>query len=51
MKKIGINDFFKSIAPILKGRAENDPEFYKEQLNHIQDKRIKSVLASYLKEA
>lgn len=51
VKKIAIDDFLKSIAPILKNRAENDPKWYKEQLNHIQDKRLKSALASYLKEA
>lgn len=51
MKKIAIDDFLKSIAPILMNRAENDPKWYKEQLNHIQDKRLKSALASYLKEA
>ncbi|WP_346677450.1 hypothetical protein [Ligilactobacillus aviarius] len=51
MKKIAIDDFLKSIAPILKDRAENDPKWYKKQLNHIQDKRLKSALASYLKEA
>lgn len=51
MKKIAIDDFMKSIAPILKDRAENEPKWYKEQLNYIQDKRLKSALAGYLKEA
>lgn len=51
VKKIAIDDFLKSIAPILKDIAENDPKWYKERLNHIQDKRLKSALASYLKEA
>lgn len=50
MKKIAIDGFLKRIAPILKDRAKNDPEWYKEQLNYVQDRRIKSVLASYLKE-
>lgn len=51
VKKIAIDDFLKKIAPVLKDRAENDPKWYKEQLERIQDKRLKSALASYLKEA
>lgn len=51
MRKIYIDDFLKSIDFILKDRSENAPEWYKEQLNRIQDKRIKIALASYLKEA
>lgn len=51
MKKIAIDDFLKSMAPVFRDNAKRNPEWYQEQINHIQDKRLKSALASYLKEA
>lgn len=50
MKKIAIDDFLKSMAPVFRDNAKRNPEWYQEQINHIQDKRLKSALASYLKE-
>lgn len=49
MKKIAIDGFINEIEPILKANAKKAPKWYKEQLNHIQDARLKTRLASYLK--
>lgn len=48
MKKIAIDSFVNEIEPILKRNAKKSPKWYKEQLNHIQDSRLKAHLASYL---
>lgn len=51
MKVIAIDEFLKSVAPILKEQANTSPKWYKEQIEHIQDQQFKNALASYLKEA
>lgn len=47
MKKIPIDNFINEIEPILKANAKKAPKWYKKQLNHIQDARLKARLESY----
>lgn len=47
MKKIAIDGFIAEIEPILKRDAKKSPKWYKEQLNYIQDTRLKARLESY----